>query len=83
MEDLSDEVLRTIAREKAPTEVQERVTVLLALNKRTVLTSLESEELTLLLAYGDRITLRKAQAAAILTQRGHGLSRQDMMPLRD
>ena len=73
MQHLSDEVLTTIAQEKAPPDVQERVTVRLALNKRSVLTQAESEELAQLLEHGDRITLRKAQAAAILVQRGHSV----------
>jgi hypothetical protein len=74
---LSDDTLWTIAAEKMPPVQQERVSLLLALNKRSVLTEAEQTELDQLLERGDRLMLRKAEAAAILMRRGHKFTRED------
>ena len=75
---LSNEALWTIAREQTPSDVRERVSVLLALNKRTTLTAEEQSELDQLLNAADRVMLRKAEASALLTQRGFKISPEDM-----
>jgi hypothetical protein len=68
---LSDDTLWTIAAERMPAAQQERLSLLLALNKRGVLSEAEDAELDNLLERGDRLTLRKAEAAVILTRRGY------------
>jgi len=75
---LSNEALWTIAREQTPSDVRERVSVLLALNKRATLTTEEQSELDQLLNAADRVMLRKAEASALLTQRGFKISPEDM-----
>ena len=75
---LSNEALWTIAREQTPSDVRERVSVLLALNKRATLTAEEQSELDQLLNAADRVMLRKAEASALLTQRGFKISPEDM-----
>jgi hypothetical protein len=78
LQHLSDDTLWTIAAEQMPRSSQERLTLLLALNKRGSLTDAENSELDALLAYGDRLMLRKAEAAAILTKRGNTVTSKDM-----
>lgn len=76
---LSDEALWTIAREQLAADTRERTTVLLALNKRSALTPNDEIELDQLLEVGDRVMLRKAEAAALLTQRGYKVTPDDMV----
>ena len=71
LSNLSDAALWTIAAERMLPMQQDRLSLLLALNKRVVLSDLEQNELDDLLDSGDRLTLRKAEAAAILTRRGY------------
>ena len=78
LQHLSDDTLWTIAAEQMSRSTQERLTLLLALNKRGSLTDAEVSELDALLTYGDRLTLRKAEAAAILTKRGNIVTSKDM-----
>ncbi len=80
---LSDDTLRTIAAERMPGIQQERLSLLLALNKRSVLTDAEQAELDNLLQRGDRLTLRKAEAAAILMRRGHPITGEDFAAVRE
>jgi hypothetical protein len=68
---LSNEALRTFAHEQTPSELRQSATLLLALNKRVVLTPDEESELDQLLESVDWVMLRKAQAGALLTQRGY------------
>jgi hypothetical protein len=75
---LSDDALWTIAREQMPRTQQERFSLLLALNKRSALTQTETAELDDLLERSDRLTLRKAEAAALLTTRGYKVMPQQM-----
>src|SRR5579859_2536883 len=75
---LSDDALWTIAGEQMPHSQLDRMSLLLALNKRSTLTDAETAELDVLLARGDRLMLRKAEAAAILTRRGYQISRNDL-----
>ena len=76
---LSNEALWTIAREQTPSDLRERVTLLLALNKRLALTPAEEAELDQMLQSADRVMLRKAEAAALLTQRGYKVTPDDMV----
>ncbi len=75
---ISDEALWTIAREQTPSDQRERANLLLALNKRLALTPDEESELDQLLEASDRVMLRKAEAAALLTQRGYKVTPDDM-----
>lgn len=75
---LSDDVLWTIAREQLPRAVQERLSLLLKLNEREAATNAEVEELDQLLERGDRLMLLKAEAAAILTERGYTVRPEDL-----
>lgn len=76
---LSDEALWTIAREQMSSDQRERVTLFLALNRRLALTPTEESELDELLAASDRIMIRKAEAAALLTHRGHEVTPDEMV----
>jgi hypothetical protein len=78
LQHLSDAALWVIAAEQMPRIAQERLSLLLALNKRVSLTESEVAELNTLFANGDRLMLRKAEAAAILTKRGHTVTPKDM-----
>jgi hypothetical protein len=75
---LSDDALWTIAAEQMPRAQQERRLTLLRLNERKALTDTDQAELDDLLLRGDRLMLRKAEAAAILKQRGFAVSSQDL-----
>ena len=76
---LSDEALWTIAREQTPSDLRERGAVLLALNKLLALTPDEETELDQILEASDRVMLRKAVAASLLTQRGYKVTPEDMV----
>jgi len=78
---LSNEALWTIAREQTPSDLRERAILLLALNKRVVLTHDEEAELDRLLQSADRAMLRKAEATVLLTQRGYKVTVNDMVRL--
>ncbi len=80
---LSDDTLWTIAAERFPQLQQERLSLLLALNKRSVLSNIEDAELDDLLERGDRLTLRKAEAATILTARGYQVDPKGFAPPRE
>lgn len=75
---LSDDTLRSIAREQMPRSVQERVQVLGDRHSRGTITSDEREEYIGLVEQGERLMLRKAWAAGILMDRGHPISADDM-----
>jgi hypothetical protein len=66
---LSDDALWTIAREQMPDDVQARAHDLMSKNTMGVLTDQEQVELDNLVDRGDRLMLRKAEAAAILQER--------------
>lgn len=68
---LSDDALRTIAREQLPDEVQARARDLMKRNSGGALSSAEAAELESLVQRADRLMLRKAESASILTQRGY------------
>lgn len=75
---LSDDTLWTIAREQMPQPRQERMQVLMERNSRGTLTAEEHAELTQLVEQGQRLTLRKAQAADLLMDRGYPVTARDL-----
>jgi hypothetical protein len=77
---LSDDALWTIAREQMPEAVQSRLSDLMTRNTRGKLSSSEREELEALAQRSDRLMLRKAEAGALLTQRGHTFTQKDFKP---
>ncbi len=79
---LSDDTLWTIAAERMPATQQERLSLLLVLNKRGVLSDAEVAELDNLLERGDKMTLRKAEAALILIRRGHRVDMKELQASR-
>lgn len=79
---LSDDALWTIAREHMPVERQARLHALMAANSQGTLDEAQRAELEALVVQGQRLSVRKAQAAALLTERGYpvtleGLSATD------
>lgn len=75
---LSDDALWTIAGEQMPRPEQERLSLLLKLNERGAATDEEITALDRLLERGDRLMLRKAEAAAILTRRGYTVRSENL-----
>lgn len=74
---LSDDALWTIAAEQMPDAVQARMQTLMDGNSRGRLTPDEYGELEKLVERGDRLMVRKAEAAGILMERGHSFSQAD------
>jgi hypothetical protein len=68
---LSDDALWTIASAQMPEDAQARAHALLDKNSRGAITDDEHAELEQLVERGDRLMLRKAEAATILRKRGH------------
>lgn len=68
---LSDDALWTIAREQMPQDKQARMQVLMDGNKFGMLNEAEYAESEKLVDQGQRLMLRKAQAAALLTDQGY------------
>jgi hypothetical protein len=66
---LSTDALLTIAQEQMPDEAQTRAQELLRRNSQHLLSEVEIAELEQLIERGDRLMLRKAEAAAILQKR--------------
>lgn len=79
---LSDDTLWTIARERLPQAIQERMSALMTRNTHGTITETEYAELTDLVARGNRLTLRKAQAMKYLTERNHKVT-LDALKLND
>ncbi len=74
----SDDALWTIAREQMPLAKQDRMQILLDANTQGEITADDHDELTSLVDQGQRLMLRKAQAAALLTERGHRVTPDNM-----
>jgi len=74
---LSDDTLWTIARDQMPDDVQNRAHYLMDRNSRQQITADEYAELEQLAQRADQLMLRKAEAAAILKQRGYQFSQSD------
>lgn len=68
---LSDEALWTIAREQMAGDRQRRMQVLMNANSQGMLDDAQQSELETFVVQGQRLSLRKAQAAALLTDRGY------------
>jgi len=68
---LSDDALWTIAREQMPEDVQAQAHELMDRNSRGIIIDEEHIELEKLVERGDRLMVRKAEAAAILRARGY------------
>jgi len=78
MRALSEDALWAIAREQMSVEVQDRMQRLMTRNTRGVLTPLELGELEQSVERGNRLVLRKAEAAALLRERGHRITPSDL-----
>jgi hypothetical protein len=77
---LSDDALWTIAREKMPSKVDQRISDLLTKNQDGTIEPSESQELEELVERSDKLILRKSQAMKYLTERGHKISLDDLKP---
>ncbi|MGB1285632.1 MAG: hypothetical protein ACPG7F_03775 [Aggregatilineales bacterium] len=75
---LSDDALWTIAREQMPQHSQTQMQTLMDKNSRREITSEEYALLNDFVERGQRLMLRKSEAAALLTERGHNITKQDM-----
>jgi hypothetical protein len=74
---LSDDALWTIAREQMPEMVQSRAHDLMNRNSQGTITEAEHSELETLVERADRLMVRKAEAAALLRERGYTFTQQD------
>jgi hypothetical protein len=71
---LSDDALWTIAREQMPDDLQAEMTGLMDRNARGTITPDEHARLQALVERGQRLMVRKSEASAILTRRGHNVT---------
>lgn len=71
---LSDDALWTIAREHMPEDRQARLQALMDANSQGTLDDAQRSALQALVAQGQRLSVRKAQAAALLTERGYAVT---------
>jgi hypothetical protein len=71
LKSLSDDALWTMAREQMPEDLQARMQELMDKNSLGSITPEEYGELEGLVERGQRLMLRKSEAAALLTQRGY------------
>jgi hypothetical protein len=83
LHNLSDDALWTMTRAQMPDDVQARAQQLMDRNTSGQMTDEERTELAGLAQRADRLMLRKAEAAAILRQRGHHLTQADFKPAHD
>jgi hypothetical protein len=74
---LSDDALWTFARDQMPPDVETRAHELMNKNTGGLITDDEQIELEKLVERADRLMLRKAEAAAILSARGYPFTQQD------
>jgi hypothetical protein len=77
---LSDDALWTMAAEQMPDDAQARAHELLEKNARGIISDAEAAELDGLIQRGDRLMVRKAEAAAILRERGYQVQPHDLKP---
>ncbi|MBZ0316734.1 MAG: hypothetical protein K8L91_09965 [Anaerolineae bacterium] len=75
---LSDATLWTIAREQMDAPTQARLQTLMDKNSRVPLSDTEAAEFDILVEQGQKLMLRKAQAAALLVKRGHTVTPDDL-----
>jgi hypothetical protein len=76
---LSSDALWTIAREQLPDSLQARLQTLMDQNSAGSITPDGYAELAALVERGQRLLLRKSEAAALLTQRGYKVTPQAML----
>lgn len=76
---LSDDALRVIAAEQMTPANQALLTELMERNSNGELNEEEQEMLAALVERGDQLTLRKAEAAAILVHRGYAGALDELM----
>lgn len=82
LQHLSDDALWTIARERMALDQEEHLQLLMERNTFDLLSDGEMGELEQLIERGQRLLLRKSQAAALLSQRGYRIDPQSLS-LRD
>ncbi len=75
---LSDDALWTIAREQMVSDLQTRMQELMDRNNFGTISDVERTELEALVERGNRLILRKAEASALLTRRGHKVTPKDL-----
>ncbi|MCC7449053.1 MAG: hypothetical protein IT324_16665 [Anaerolineae bacterium] len=75
---LSDDALRAIAREQLPADAQARLQALMDRNSMGTNSETEYRKLEALVERGQRLMVRKAEASAILTRRGHHITPSDL-----
>jgi hypothetical protein len=75
---LSDDALWTFAREQMPRDIGKQMEMLMDKNSLGTITPDEYAELESLVERGQRLTLRKSEAAAVLTRRGYQIIPQDL-----
>jgi hypothetical protein len=75
---LSDEALWTIAREQMAENKQARMQTLMDANTEGMLDDIQRSELEALIEQGQRLSMRKAKAAALLTERGYAMTLDDL-----
>ena len=83
LQHLSDDALWTIAAEQMPDSAQSRMQNLMDRNSRGPITDEEYHELEALVERGNRLMVRKAEAAVLLNQRGHLFTQQDFRQKRE
>lgn len=76
---LSDDALRAIAGEQMSAENQAQISQLMDAQSQGALAPEELKTLTALVERGEKLMLRKAEAAAILVQRGYEGTLTDLM----
>ncbi len=77
---LTDDTLWTIAQDQLPAAIQQRAHALMSRNNTGQLDDHEQQELDDLVDRADRLMVRKAEAAAILRERGYTFTPQDFKP---
>ena len=74
LQQLSDDALWAMAHERLPEPIQIQIQQLMDKNSLGTITSDEYDILSTLVDRSQRLMLRKSEAAAILTRRGHKIS---------
>lgn len=80
---LSDDTLWTIARERLPRDIGERMQVLMDKNNFGTITDEEYQEQAGYVERGDRLMLRKSEAMTILVERGYTVRLEDLPSYND
>lgn len=78
LKDLSDDLLWTIARELMPDDLQTRMQFLMNKNSLGTIEPEEYIDLESIVERGQRLMIRKSEAAALLTRRGYKVTPKDL-----